>query len=73
MHAYVWYRDDGLTDSHHDGGAVIAIAPDLAAARIMIRERYGNEHPLMDAHPDVTADLEKSGPMMWVFPDAGCC
>lgn len=70
MNLYVWNGIGGITDNYHDGGGLMIIAEDLAAASELLR----GVTPLKDFPKPPDLVRECNGPSeIKVFPNAGCC
>jgi hypothetical protein len=74
VNLYVWERLQGLTDSWHDGGGVVAVAADLGRARELVRERAQGDCEGIGEPPDYTYEVsDDDGERVIIFRDAGCC
>lgn len=70
MNIYIWENVGKLTDEYHDGGAFVAIAPTLDAAR----EASPIGCSARTDEPTAQYTLADSeAPRSFVFPDSGCC
>lgn len=70
MSIYVWESVGGVSDSYHDGGGVVVVAPDLESARALLPEECTARAKDPDAIYSVNGDPESRA---FLFPDAGCC
>lgn len=69
MKLFIWTFIGGLTDSYHDGGALVVMAKSLKSAK--------KQHTAIeDNKPDFVFELSENSKTIdepLVFPDAGCC
>jgi hypothetical protein len=71
VNIYIWDDVDNLTGNWHNGGAFVAVASTLEAAR----EAAPAGCSVKTAEPTAQYTLADSGeaPRAFVFQDAGCC
>lgn len=83
MNVYVWEYIDGLTGSYHSsGGAVVVAVSEEAAWAALVAEATkpayeGDEpdhKPVRPEKPSAVLVTDAGAvPMVFVFPNAGCC
>lgn len=75
MKLFIWTRVERLTYNYHDEGGVAIVAPSLELARSMLlNPNINGPCTALTKPPDAVYEVsDEHVPVMYVFPDAGCC
>lgn len=82
MNVYVWEISEGLTESYHSGGHVLAVADTVEHARGLIRDASTCSDPdeldtlfrQLDGETEAVFPTDDGEPeRVMIFPDEGCC
>ena len=71
MNIYIWDFVENLTDSWHNGGGLVVIHNSLDEARkfAALKENCS----ALTAEPTKVLVCESTEPLVYTFPDSGCC
>lgn len=72
MKVFVWEWVGKCSDSYHEDGGVVVVAPDEARARALANAKPGCCIKDEEA-PDLVVDAATDEERVFIMPNAGCC